>query len=385
MSREQAPAFLALATAGFVSALTIRIAEPLLPVVANDFGVTPSSAVGVVTGFTLAYGAFQLVHGALGDRYGLLKTVAVMLFVAGLASFGCATADSLDTLVVFRFLCGMAGGAIVPLSFAYVGVHTHHEARQAILARFIAGILLGHTLGPLIGGMCSDWVGWRGTFWVCGIGFIAVSALLVKYAWHERRSPASVSTSALETYRCLWAVRHVRVICIVVAIEGCLFFGAFAFSGALMHEKFNLSSLKVGLAIAGFGVGGLLYSALVRVLLAKFGPVGMIGLSGIGMAVCFAIFPFIGTWWVVPVVIIALGFFYFLLHNTLQTQATEMSSQNKGSAVALFAFFFFVGQSLGALAVGYTIDQVGYIVTYLVVGVGLGALAGWFVGYYRTL
>ena len=66
---------LLLAAGGFVSGLSIRLAEPLLPKVAHDFGVSVAAASVLITGFTLAYGLFQLVHGPLGDRIGKLRAM----------------------------------------------------------------------------------------------------------------------------------------------------------------------------------------------------------------------------------------------------------------------------------------------------------------------
>ncbi|MEM7250076.1 MAG: MFS transporter [Pseudomonadota bacterium] len=371
-------AFFPLAVAGFVSALSIRVGEPLLPAVAAEFDVAPSAAVGVLTGFALAYGLFQLAHGPLGDRFGHLRTVSVMLFAAGLASFGCALTTSIDGLTVFRFLSGMTGGAIVPLSFAYVGMHTQIERRQMVLARFIAGILLGHTLGPMLGGFCSDWVGWRGTFVVCGVGFLLTTVFLIRHARRERIEGDVDRLGLVRTYRGLLGDPHVRAICLFVALEGALFFGAFSFSGAYLHERFSMSYQAIGLAVAGFGLGGLGYSAMVRVLIVRFRHRGMLVMSGVGLAGCFSALGVIGHGWLAPVAIIGLGFSYFLMHNTLQTQATEMGPQARGSAVALFAFFFFVSQSLGAMAFGALLPFIGYAWCFVGAGVGLGLLALWY-------
>jgi len=70
---------LLLAGAGFVSGASMRIAEPLLPVLAHDFGGSVRHASIVLAAFTFAYGAFQIVHGPLGDRVGKLRLVAVAL------------------------------------------------------------------------------------------------------------------------------------------------------------------------------------------------------------------------------------------------------------------------------------------------------------------
>ena len=169
---------LLLAAGGFVSGLSIRLAEPLLPKVAQDFGVSVAAASVLITGFTLAYGLFQLVHGPLGDRIGKLRAVVGALVLAATTSAACAFAPSLEWLAAFRFLTGMTAGAVIPLSFAFIGDNVPYERRQMVLAQFISGTLLGQTFGPLLGGVFSDSIGWRATFLVPACAFLVIGALL---------------------------------------------------------------------------------------------------------------------------------------------------------------------------------------------------------------
>ena len=103
---------LLLATAGFVSGLSIRMAEPLLPRVAEDFGSTVTEASILITSFSLAYGLFQLLHGPLGDRIGKLRTICGAMALAALACAACASDASLASLGWFRFFTVMTAGAV---------------------------------------------------------------------------------------------------------------------------------------------------------------------------------------------------------------------------------------------------------------------------------
>src|SRR5262245_31646536 len=173
---------LLLAAGGFVSGLSIRLAEPLLPKVAHDFGVSVAAASVLITGFTLAYGLFQLVHGPLGDRIGKLRAVVGALVLAATTSAACTFAPSLEWLAAFRFLTGMTAGAVIPLSFAFIGDNVPYERRQMVLAQFISGTLTGQILGPLIGGILSDSIGWRATFLIPAAGFLVIGVLIGREA-----------------------------------------------------------------------------------------------------------------------------------------------------------------------------------------------------------
>lgn len=371
---------LLLAAAGFVSGLTMRLAEPLLPRVAQEFGVSVGAAAVLITGFTLAYGLFQLVHGPLGDRIGKLRAVTIALVLAALACAACATASSLETLALYRFLTGMTAGAVIPLSFTFVGDNVPYQGRQALLGRFIAGTLLGQTCGPLLGGVFSEYIGWRATFLVPAASFLAIGLLLLPLARVHGAAPSSnaSSISPLRRYIALLRTHRVRVVLLAAAIEGFLFFGAFGYLGAFLRHEFGLSYSAIGFTLAGFALGGVAYSVLVKVLLRRLGQRGLVGGGGMLLLVCFAAVAIAPRWEPCAPAIAGLGLGYYMLHNTLQTRATEMAPEARGSAVSAFAFCLFLGQTLGVSAAGVGIQCVGYRPIIGLTGVALAALAWWF-------
>src|SRR5262245_5698990 len=373
-------ALLLLAAAGFVSGLTIRLAEPLLPKVAQQFGVSLAAAAVLITGFTLAYGLFQLVHGPLADRIGRLPAVTGALILAALACAGCAVATSLEALAVFRFLTGMTAGAIIPLSFTFVGDNVPYHERQTLLGRFIAGGLLGQTCGPLLGGVFSDYFGWRATFLVPAAGFFVIGLMLLPVARAHAATASRTASgmSPLQSYLSLLQLHRVRLVVLAVGIEGFVFFGAFGYLGAFLKHEFGLSYSAVGALLAGFALGGILYSLLVKVLLRRFGQRGLVGAGGVVLLLAFAALAMAPVWQMCAPLIMALGLGYYMLHNTLQTRATEMAPQARAAAVSAFAFSFFLGQALGVSALGLGIEYAGYRPVLALSGVALAALSAWF-------
>jgi predicted MFS family arabinose efflux permease len=368
-----------LAAGGFVSGLSIRLAEPLLPKVAHDFEASVAAASVLITGFTLAYGLFQLVHGPLGDRIGKLRAVVGALVLAAIASAACAFAPSLQWLAGFRFLTGMTAGAVIPLSFAFIGDNVPYERRQMVLAQFISGTLLGQTFGPLLGGIFSDFIGWRATFLVPACAFLAIGALLTREA---RTVPQTIHADAplnpFTRFARLLRVRRVRIILGAVAVEGFLFFGAFAYLGAYLRHDFALSYTLIGLVLAGFGLGGVAYSMLVRTLVRRLGQRGMVVGGGMLLLVCFGIIAAAPGWGAMLPFIFLLGLGYYMIHNTLQTHATEMAPDARGSAVSSFAFCLFLGQAAGVSVLGLGVEWAGYRGVIAATGVGLALLGFWF-------
>jgi predicted MFS family arabinose efflux permease len=375
------PALLALAAAAFVSGANLRLFDALLPKVAEDFAVAPATASIVVTAFTLAYGLFQIVHGPLGDRVGKLRVIGVATLVASAASLGCAFAPTLGTLAALRFATGIGAAAIVPLALAWIGDNTSYEKRQATLGRFLSFILMGQIMGPALSGALAEYISWRWVFDVMAAIFLAVSVVL--FGVDRRTRSAAPVTGRVHgkvwrNYAAVLADPWVRIVVLAVFLEGGLFYGAFAYTGAYLKERFDLSYLLIGGMLAGFGLGGVIYSLMVKWLLARLGEKGFVRLGGALLFLCMALLPLL-QWWqaAIPVFIVA-GFGFYMFHNTLQTRATEMAPQARGTAIAVFAFCLFMGQAGGVAACGAAIHLLHYGWTFALSGTSLALLGFWF-------
>jgi predicted MFS family arabinose efflux permease len=374
------PALLALAAAAFVSGANLRLFDALLPTVAEDFAVPPTTASIVITAFTLAYGLFQIVHGPLGDRVGKLRVIGGATLIAAIASLSCAYATSLQALAALRFATGMGAAAIVPLSLAWIGDNTPYEKRQATLGRFLSFILTGQILGPALGGALAEYISWRRVFDVLAVVFLIVSVVLFVVD-HRTRAPATAAKAhgnMWRNYATVLADPWVRTVTLTVFLEGGLFYGAFSYTGAYLKDRFGLSYLLIGALLAGFGVGGVIYSMMVKWLLARLGEKGFVRLGGSLMLVCMGVMPLL-PWWqaTIPIFIVA-GFGFYMFHNTLQTRATEMAPQMRGTAIAVFAFFLFMGQAGGVALCGVAISLLHYGWTFAINGLCLGILGYWF-------
>jgi len=371
------PAFFALAAAAFVSGANLRLFDALLPTVARDFGVLPTTASVVITAFTLAYGLFQVVHGPLGDRLGKLRVVGAATLIAAAASLGCSFASSLEMLTVLRFATGIGAAAIVPLSLAWVGDNTPYEKRQAAIGRLLSFILMGQILGPALGGALAEFVDWRRVFDVLAAIFLVVSVVLLVVDRRTVRPQAGGTTGGIvDNYVRVLRDPWVRTVMLTVFLEGGLFYGAFAYTGAYLKERFDLSYLLIGALLAGFGLGGVIYTVMVRQLLARFGETGFVRIGGGLMLACFIVLPVLPAWQATIPVFIVSGFGFYMFHNTLQTKATEMAPQARGTAIAVFAFSLFMGQASGVAACGVLIRLVRYEWTFVAMGLALAVL-GW--------
>jgi predicted MFS family arabinose efflux permease len=354
-----------LSLAAFASAIALRMCDPLLPKLAEDFGTSTGQAARVVAYFSVAYGLMQACYGPLGDRYGKYRVIAWATLASVAGNVGATLADSLDWLVASRILAGATTAAIIPLSMAWIGDHIPYERRQATLARFLSGQILGMVFGQFVGGFFADTLGWRWAFLLLAAIYFGSGLLLRAEIGRNPKIDAS-TLAGQSTRQPLWeqfhAVLHIRwarIVLFTVYIEGLVVFGALAFVPAYLHAQFGVSLTAAGAILATYGLGGLSYTLVTRHLVASLGERGLALGGGLLLGVAFVGFLVGPGWiWALPAGFIA-GLGYYMLHNTLQTNATQMAPAARGTAVSLFASSFFLGQATGVAAAAPIVDYAG--------------------------
>ena len=133
-----------------------------------------------------------------------------------------------------------------------------------------------------------------------------------------------------------------------------------------------------GLVLAVYAFGALGYSFSARRLISRLGERGLVLLGGAIIAVGYlmlALAPSI-PFAIPALVLLGLGFYMF--HNTLQTNATQMAPEARGLAVSLFAFFLFIGQSIGVALAAPIVDSYGAPPVYIAAAILLPLTAIWF-------
>jgi MFS transporter, YNFM family, putative membrane transport protein len=370
-----------LSAAAFASVATMRAADPLLPQVAGEFGVSAGEASIIATAFALAYGFCQLIYGVLGDRFGKYRLVTLATLVSAFTVASAGFAGSLGMLGAARLAAGASAAAIVPLSMAFIGDHVPYERRQTALARFLTGTILGIISGQVFGGVLGEVVGWRAVFLLLGALFLVIGALLLVEVRSTRVPPplltSSISLKSLvHGYAVLLRRPWTRVVLVTVCAEAFLFYGAFTFVGAYLHVVFELDYATVGILLGFMGLGGLLYALTVRRLVQALGERGLALCGGVAMAGAFVAVA-TGSLSAMAPAIAGLGLGLHMLHNTLQTNATQMAPEARGLAVSTFANVLFMGQAAGVWLSGLMIDRIGYAPVFVsagaaLLGVGLG-------------
>lgn len=372
-----------LAAASFASAASMRISDPMLPLLAREFGIGISAVTGVVSLFAIAYGIMQFAYGPLGDRVGKLRVIAAATLACVLGHVLAGLAWSFPALLAGRILSGATAAAIIPLAMAWIGDQVHYAQRQAVLARFLTGQIFGVICGQFAGGWFADNLGWRAAFFSLAMVYLVVGVVLWRRARREVRPAAPVAGAVrqgpLGNIGGVVARPWARVILAAVLIEGMIFFGAYAFVPLYLHSHFGISLTHAGLIAGAMGLGGLVFSWSVRHLLARLGESGLARGGGVCIAAGYLGLVFApSAGWAAPACAIA-GLGFYMLHNTLQINATQMAPEHRGTAVGLFASFLFLGQAVGVALAGFWATSIGERSLFIVAGLSvlvIGLLMG---------
>jgi MFS transporter, DHA2 family, multidrug resistance protein len=150
--------------ASLLEIIDTSIVNVAIPTMMGNLGTTLDEISWVITGYIIANAVVLPISGWLSEQLGrkFYYTTCIVLFTA--ASFACGFAPNLTTLVIFRILQGLAGGALLPTSQALI--YEAFPKEQAGMASAIYGmsVMIGPTVGPTLGGYLTDNLGWRSIF-----------------------------------------------------------------------------------------------------------------------------------------------------------------------------------------------------------------------------
>jgi predicted MFS family arabinose efflux permease len=358
------------------SNLAIRIFDPLVGVLAAEFGTVPATVALLGTAYALPYALVQPVLGPVGDAVGKLRVIRGGLLVLAIALAASAFVGDFASLMALRVVAGAAAGGIFPLCIAIIGDRVPVEQRQVALSRLIVAGLVGSAGGGALAAALEPLIGWRGVCLLCA-GAAVAAFLVLRQGGAEPVGRRLDLGEAMRRYRAILDLPAARRLYAAVFVEGALVFGVFPFLAPLFEARGAAAAQSAGLAIAGFALGGFAFAALAPALLRRLGQARIVvtgGLSAAAGLVLLAAAP--GT---VPAMLgcLVLGLGFYMMHSSIQTRVTEVAPAARGSAVALHAFSFFLGQAVGPVAMGLGWAVLGAEASLLVAAAGLVALGAW--------
>ena len=322
-----------------------------LPAVADDLDVGRSSAALLVTAYLVAMLVCQPVGGRLGDRHGNRRVLGIGIAGFALASLAATAAPTFPALLVGRCAQALFGAALIPNAQALLRATVAAERRGRTFGLVGTGIGAGAAIGPVLGGVLADGVGWRGIFAVnlplCVIALVLLSrtAAVTPAAAPSEERPRGVAFGLL-------SLGSFRAACLTQTTSNFALYTVLLVLPLLLADK-GWAGAGVGLATAGLTVGMLFLGPLGGALGDRRGRTFPISL---GLVILVAGCTMLAVGMTTTALLVAgplvMGVGMGLSGASLQAAALESVEQHvSGSAAGLFSASRYVGSISGSLVI----------------------------------
>jgi predicted MFS family arabinose efflux permease len=345
----------------FASTLFTRAVDPVIPKIAADIGADVKTVALLSTAFTFPYAILQPALGTVADFFGKTRLMNASLAIVVTTTLICAFASNFTLLVVMRVIAGAFAGGIFPVGMAIIGDLVPVHARQVAIGRLLAVGLTGNLIGATVSGVIGDLLGWRGVFFSIG-AFGLIVAVIAFFAFRGLRTakpkPFNLG-AAVAGFQGVLADPRAKVCFGSVFFEGIVIQGLFPYVALLLLASGETRSSYAGIVIAAFGLGGILYSLALPLIVVRVTERQLMLSGACAAAVGFVLIALNMAWYIQAVVFVLFGVGFYMLHNCIQLHVTDLTQTARGAALSLHSCSFYFGQAIGPIYYGYTLGHFG--------------------------
>jgi predicted MFS family arabinose efflux permease len=197
-------------------------------------------------------------------------------------------------------------------------------------------------------------------------------AAFIGFGGPGRKPPTQMDFSQiLPSYRAIFSNPMAKFCFAGVFVEGLFRLGMYPFVAPLLHDQGETRASIAGIVIAGFGVGGVVYSFIIGWLLRRFGQNRLMIAGGILQGAGIMAMALQPSWQTQLAIFVMFGCAFYLLHGAIQIFVTELAPSARSSAAAAHSTFFFAGQSVGPVFYRFGFYEVGLVPSFLFGGLML--------------
>jgi len=249
---------IAVMAATIMQVLDTTIVNVALPSMAGQLDASPDNISWVLTSYLIASAIFMPLTGFFTDRIGQKRFLLISIAGFVVTSALCGMASSLMQMVMFRFLQGIFGASLVPLSQSIMLQIFPGEQRGKAMAIWSMGVMVAPILGPTLGGWLTEFISWRWTFYINLPVGIASFILAMRYV-HDTPTRArrmdwtgfatlALGIGALQLVldrgnQDDWFSSQMLIFAIIIAALSFIFFIVYSLTGK-HHPLFDLRIFK---------------------------------------------------------------------------------------------------------------------------------------------
>lgn len=341
-------ATLALCLGAFMVFSNVYVTQPLLPMLAEEFQITPLQASGSLMITTLTLGLSLLIFGPLSDAIGRTHLMIGSMLGAVFCCFAISQVSSFEQLLVIRAIQGFCLAGLPAIAIAYMGDEFNHKALLAAVGLYIGGNTLGGIGGRLMGGFFGEWLGWQAAFWVMSlmsIFFWMLFVWLLPVSSHFQSKPLRPRNILSDMGR------HLRNPLLISAylIGGFNFFifiNQYSYATFLLaDEPYSLPASFLGMLFLTY-LSGTFGSVLSGKLNTKFSQPLVIA-GGTCCVMVGSLVTLLPSVWAIVMGFLINAFGFFVAHSSASSWVSKHAAGAKATASSLYLVFYYVGASTG--------------------------------------
>ncbi len=336
---------------------SIYAPQPILPLLAGEFGLTTSGGALLMTAVLLPLSIAPLFYGLLLESLPAKRMLLVTIGILSLLQAAFGVAESYGLLIANRLLQGACVPAILAALTSYLAYTVNREHIQRAMTYFVTANIMGGLVGRVLTGWVATNAGWRYSFFLIALAlggcFVAVSRMKAD----SRVAVSSVSLSAI------MPILRNGDIARLYAIAFTIFF---AFMALLTFLPFRLKEIDPS---SSAFVIGMMYSGYIMGMIASAGATRIIGFLGgerRAMTIGLALFAVSMLLINVPsgAAIFAIMFFMcggmFFVHATAMGTMNKLATEHRAVANGLYISIYYTGATLGSFLPGLIYQGFGW-------------------------
>lgn len=352
------PAFmrvtLALFSAGLATFALLYCVQPILPVLSQDFGVSPAASSLSLSVSTVMMAVGLLFTGPISDSVGRKNIMVVSLLLAALFSLVSCFMSSWQAILLTRALIGLSLSGVAAVAMSYLSEEIHPSVAAFSMGLYISGNSIGGMSGRLLTGVLTDLFSWR-----VALGVISLLALLAALTFWRILPPSRHFRAGSLRPKNLFinARLHWRDAGLpLLFAEGFLLMGSFVtvfnyIGYRLLGGPYHLSQTVVGLLSVVY-LTGTYASPRAGALTTRFGRGPVLG-GAILLMLAGLLLTLFGSLWLIFVGLMLLTAGFFSAHSVASSWIGLRAHRAKGQASSMYLFCYYLGSSLAGTTGGF--------------------------------
>ncbi|WP_180008103.1 MULTISPECIES: MFS transporter [unclassified Acinetobacter] len=348
--------------AGFAIFSSLYCVQPMMPIFANFFHVSPTHSSFPLSFSTIALAIGLLFTGLISDRFGRKPVMVTALFLAASLSIISSIFPLWEIFLLNRVLIGLSVSGVAAVAMTYIGEEIEQKDIGFAMGLYISGTAIGGMGGRLIAGVLIDYISWQNAMMIIGIINLCIATaffLLLPASQHFQAYPIRFNRF-YESFVKNLADPKLRIL----FLQGFILMGCFVsifnyMSYHLLEEPYQLSQTWIGLISIAY-LAGIYSSPRAASWGKRFGREKVLPAMLIMMLLGLLIM-LIPAFWSVIVGLIVFTFAFFAAHSTASSWVSVQSLQYRAVGSSLYLFCYYLGSSILGSSSGLVWEMSGWM------------------------